>query len=462
MSQEEVPSSLRDPSGYLFVKDGVLYRRIHLSYKDDYEHFIQSGLYRALTERNLLIPHEEVRKVDYKSEEIYLDIKPKVIPFISYPYEWSFSQLRDAALLSLEIQKESLSRGMILKDASAYNVQFYQGKPIFIDTLSFEQYEEGKPWVAYKQFCEHFLAPLALMTYRDVRLNHLLKTYLDGFPLDLARKLLPKRAYFRLSLLLHIYLHAWMEKRYLKSDGTRRFHGGVGKGALLGIITSLENGIKKLTWDPEDERWLSYYVRDHSYTQEALEEKGRIVSEFLGEANPRVVWDLGANTGYFSRLASKKGIYTISFDNDPGCVEVSYLEARKDNDCNVLPLIIDVCNPSPPIGWENREMLGVLDRGKPDLVLALALIHHLAIARNLSLERIAAYFSRMAPHLVIEFVPKADAMVQRMLAMREDIFPDYTRETFEAGFTKYFTIKGAKKMSATERILYFMLARNDA
>ncbi len=462
MTEKIVPSSFRDPSGYLFVKDGVLYRRIHRSYKDNYEHLMQSGLYRILTERQLLIPHEEVGKPDYTTDGIYLDIKPKPIPFVSYPYEWSFSQLKQAALLTLEVQKESLLRGMTLKDASAYNVQFYEGKPIFIDTLSFEQHEEGKPWVGYKQFCEHFLAPLALTSYRDIRLNHLLKTYLDGIPLDLAGNLLPKKAYLRLSLLLHIHLHGWMQKRYLKSDGTRRIQGRVGKKALLVIITSLENGIKKLTWNPGGEQWLSYYARDHSYTQEALEEKGRLVSEFLDEANPRTVWDLGSNTGYFSRIASRKGINTLAFDNDPACVEVNYLEARKNNDCNLLPLIIDVCNPSPPIGWENRERLGFLDRGKPDLVLALALIHHLAIARNLSLERIAAYFSRMAPYLVIEFVPKADAMVRRMLAMREDIFPDYTRETFEAAFMKYFTIKRAEKIPATERILYFILARYDA
>ncbi|MFB3123196.1 MAG: SAM-dependent methyltransferase, partial [Candidatus Binatia bacterium] len=172
MTEKIVPSSFRDPSGYLFVKDGVLYRRIHRSYKDNYEHLMQSGLYRILTERQLLIPHEEVGKPDYTTDGIYLDIKPKPIPFVSYPYEWSFSQLKQAALLTLEVQKESLLRGMTLKDASAYNVQFYEGKPIFIDTLSFEQHEEGKPWVGYKQFCEHFLAPLALTSYRDIRLNH--------------------------------------------------------------------------------------------------------------------------------------------------------------------------------------------------------------------------------------------------------------------------------------------------
>ena len=462
MTEKIVPSSFRDPSGYLFIKDGVLYRRIHLSYKDNYDHLIESGLYRALTERNLLIPHEEVRKPDYNSEEVYLDIKPKVIPFISYPYEWSFSQLKDAALLTLEIQKESLSRGMILKDASAYNVQFYEGKPMFIDTLSFQRYEEGKPWVGYKQFCEHFLAPLALMSFNDIRLNHLLRIYLDGIPLDLASRLLPKRTYFTLSLVLHLHSHAWMEKRYVKREETRRTHGWVGKNALVGIITSLEKGIKRLRWSPENTLWLSYYIRDHSYTREALEDKGRLVSEFLDETHPRLVWDLGANTGYFSRLASGKGIYTMSFDNDPACVEVSYIEARKDNDCNLLPLIIDVCNPSPPIGWENRERLGLLDRGKPDLVLALALIHHLAISRNLPLERIAAYLSRMARYLIIEFVPKTDSMIQRMLAMREDIFPDYTRESFENAFAKHFFIKRTEKIARTERLLFLMLGRDNA
>jgi len=201
-------SSFRDPSGFLFEKDGELYRQINVSYFKDYDMLMTSGLYKELIDKKLLIPHKE---------QGYEIIKPEKIPFISYPYEWTFSQLKDTALLTLKIMKISLEHGMILKDASAYNVQFIGCKPIFIDTLSFEKYKEGEAWVAYKQFCQHFLAPLALMAYMDVRLNSLFKSFIDGIPLDLANKLLPIKAKMKPSLFMHLSLNSKFQKKYSKS-----------------------------------------------------------------------------------------------------------------------------------------------------------------------------------------------------------------------------------------------------
>lgn len=206
--------SFRDPSGFVFRQDGIIYRHVNIVYKENYDYLITSGLYQDLTGRGLLIPHDEV-DIDYaKSESAYKTLRPKLVEFISYPYEWCFSQLKDAALTTLQIQKRSLEYGMTLKDASAYNIQFMAGKPTLIDTLSFEKYHEGEPWVAYKQFCQHFLAPLALMSYRDIRLNQLFRIYIDGVPLDLASSLLPLRTRFNPPLLFHIHLHAVSQKHY--------------------------------------------------------------------------------------------------------------------------------------------------------------------------------------------------------------------------------------------------------
>lgn len=461
MTEEIVPGSFRDPAGYLFVKNNILYRRIQPSYRENYTLLIRSGLYEKLTKRNLLVPHQEITTPNSGSSETCLDIRPEPIPFISYPYEWSFSQLKDAALLTLEIQKESLSHGMILKDASAYNVQFFEGHPLFIDTLSFERYEDGKPWKAFKQFCEHFLAPLALMSLRDIRLSQLLKVHMDGIPLDLASNLLPKRTYLKFGLLFHIHIHAWTQRRYSKSSTQDPSRRRVGKERLLAIVASLTKAVKELDWRPVGTEWARYYLDDHNYSMEDLEEKAKILSDFLDEFHPRTVWDLGSNTGYFSRIATLKGMDTISFDSDPACVELNYHETKKNNETNLLPLLLDLTNPSPAIGWDNRERIGLLDRKKPDLVFALALIHHLAISNNLPLPRIASYFSNMAKGLIIEFVPKTDSMVTRMLATREDIFPNYNQDGFETAFKKYFSIKKSKKITNTERTLYLMVRRED-
>lgn len=453
-SSEEVPSSFRDPSGFLFVRDAVIYRQVNAVYKEDYSHLMTSGLYRALKMGGLLIPHDEVDIEAPQPDRAYRIIKPEPIPFISYPYEWCFSQLKDAALTTIAIQKTALDFGMSLKDCSAYNIQFRKGKPVFIDTLSFEKYREGRPWVAYRQFCQHFLAPLALMSHRDIRLSQLLRVYIDGVPLDLASSLLPLRTRLSFSLLSHIHLHARSQKRYAgKPVDTSRYR--VGRLSFLGLVDSLESSIRKLKWQPKGTEWADYY-RDTNYSEDALLHKKQIVAEFLDKLKPRNVWDLGGNVGTFSRIASERGIPTISFDIDPAAVERNYLDSVARGDANILPLLIDLTNPSSGIGWENAERLSLLERGPVDTVLALALVHHLAISNNVPLSKIANFLSGICHSLIIEFVPKSDSQVQRLLATREDIFPDYTQEDFEKECEMCFAIVRCQRIRESERTLYLM------
>jgi ribosomal protein L11 methylase PrmA len=454
-----IAASFRDPSGFLFRRDDVIYRQVNCAYQENYTRLMGSGLYDSLVADGLLIPHEEVNVEPVDVENAYKVVRPERVPFIAYPYEWCFSQLKDAALLTLEVQKRAISFGMSLKDASAYNVQFLRGRPVLIDSLSFEIYPESKPWVAYRQFCQHFLAPLALVAHRDIRLSQLMRIYIDGLPLDLASELLPARTRLDFGLLTHIHLHAAAQTRYAQralnpASLTRR----VSKNALLGLVDSLESTTRKLSWKPGSTEWVGYYAATN-YSEAALAHKRQIVAEYIERTNPSSVWDLGANTGLFSRLASQSGVFTIAFDADYAAVEQNYRSAVTDRETNLLPLVMDLTNPSASIGWHNRERQSLLQRGPVDAVLALALVHHLAISNNTPLSELAEFFADITHWLIIEFVPKEDSQVQRLLATRVDIFPDYHQAGFERAFGSCFTVRDSSAIRDSLRWLYLMEKR---
>jgi ribosomal protein L11 methylase PrmA len=455
-------ASFRDPSGFVFLRDGVIYRQVNRVYQNNYDHFIRSGLWDKLVEDGLLIAHSEVELEQSATGTAYKVIEPALIPFISYPYEWCFSQLKDAGLLTLEIQLKALEFGMSLKDCSAYNIQFNQGKPIFIDTLSFEMYREGQPWVAYRQFCQHFLAPLVLMSQTDIRLQQLLRIYIDGVPLDLASSLLPARSWLNFAWLSHIHMHAKSQKQFANravSVEQRK----VGRIALLGLIDNLKSAIKKLKWRPTGTEWHDYYTILR-YSDTALERKKLFVAEMLDKVEPvpNMVWDVGANTGLFSRVAGERGMLTISFDLDAGAVEKNYLETITNRETCILPLVLDLTNPSSGLGWNGQERMSIFERGPADAVLALALIHHLVIANNVPFAETAQFFGRVcAGVLIIEFVPKSDPQVRKLLINRDDIFGDYNEQTFEREFGRYFVIELKCGMPDMDRTLYFMRKRDE-
>jgi hypothetical protein len=452
-TNQPLGASFRDPSGFIFNIDGVPYRQINQQYQEHYEFLMESGLYEVLINKGYLIPHQEVNITPVDSHLAYKVIQPERISYLSYPYEWCFTQLKDAALVTLEIQKCALEFGMTLKDSSAYNIQFHRGRPVLIDTLSFEIYNEGEPWVAYRQFCQHFIAPLCLMAYRDIRFNQLLRVYIDGIPLDLASSQLPIKPRLKFPLLLHIHLHASSQKRY--SAKPVKSSRKMSKVEFLGLIDSLESAVNGLRWSPNRTEWVDYYD-DHNYSSEGLEYKNQLVVEFIETIRPQTVWDLGANTGYFSRLASDRGIPTIAFDIDQGAVEQNYLACKAKTEEDLLPLYLDLTNPSPGIGWHNRERMSFIERGPADVVLSLALIHHLAISNNVPFQQLSSLFRELCSWLIIEFIPKSDAQVQRLLAAREDIFPNYTVDDFENIFSMKFKIHRSETIFDSERHLYLM------
>jgi SAM-dependent methyltransferase len=461
MHDRQHPASFRDPSGFMFRgADGQLYRQVNRCYEADYRRLHDSGLFAELTGAGLLIEQEEVGLGHRLTDAACRVLRPRPLPFISYPYEWSFGQLQDAALLTLEIQQRALARGLELKDASAFNVQFEGCRPVFIDTLSFATYEAGRPWTAYGQFCRHFLAPLAVMAGRDVRLGRLLAAYLDGLPLDLAARLLPWRSRWRPGLLMHLHLHAWSVRRHADTSqpeappAQRR----ISTLGLASLLDSLRRTVAGLRGRSTASEWADY-THTHGYTDAALESKRQIVHAWLDRTRPATVWDLGANTGQFSRLAAEHGAYTVACDLDPACVEEMYQSGRRAGSRDLLPLWLDLSNPSPGLGWAHHERAALADRGPADVVLALALVHHLAIGHNVPLDAVAAYLRRLGRRAVVEFVPKDDPQARRLLRSRPDTFADYDEGSFEKVLARSFQVVERQGLPGSGRSLWLAEAR---
>lgn len=454
-------ASFRDPAGFLFRQDGVLYRQINQVYAPHLTHLLASGLYQTLVEQDLLVSMTAAPEVTpYTPALAHQVYRPEPIPFISYPYEWCFGQLKAAALATLHIQRRALAHDMWLKDASAYNIQWRANRPILIDALSFERLSDPAapgPWPAYRQFCQHFLAPLALMAWRDVRLSQLLRTYLDGIPLDLTSRLLPWRSRLNWACLAHIHLHAAAQRRYADRPSTAPRYV-MRRHQLIGLIDSLESAVRRLHWRAPSAGWAAYAAAD-SYTPAALTHKEKLVADFLRQADPATVWDLGANTGRFSHIAAQQGRFTLAFDGDPGAVEAAYQAATAAAAPNLLPLWLDVTNPSPSLGWAQRERDGWRERGPADLIMALALLHHLAIGNNLPLADSARFFGELAPWLILEFVPKSDPQAQRLLATRPDIFPDYTQAGLEEALGACYDVRRCEPLPESARLLYLLERR---
>ena len=452
--------SFRDPSGFIFWQDGQPYRQIQRSFAAEWDAFEASPLKTKLVAQARLIPYEPAPLELAQGPDAHAVIRPERIEFISHPFEWTFGELRDAALLTLDAQLEALAAGWQLKDASAYNVQFRDARPILIDSLSFEPHEDGTPWVAYRQFCEHFLAPLALIAKRDVRLASLLRADPDGVPLDLARKLLPWRTRLDFGLLSHLHLHARAQRRYagIEDEGQAARGARISRSRLDGLIRNLRGTVAKLRWEPAGTEWSDY--ADHtSYGDTATAAKARLVDAFVRVAEGSRLWDLGANTGRYSRIAADAGKRVLAFDIDPAAAERNYRGIRSEGRSDILPLILDVANPSPGIGWASRERRSLMERADPDIVLALALVHHLAISRNVPLPMVLGLFADLAPAAVVEFVPKEDPMVRHLLASRRDVFPDYTLDGFRTAARERFEIAEEQPIEDSLRVLFLLRRR---
>jgi hypothetical protein len=450
------PASFRDPSGFVYEKDGIVYRFVDASYKMHFHHLLSSGLYDELVLQKLMLSFEQVSENHFESRNWHTTLKPQRIPFLNYSWEWSFEQLKDAALTTLDICKRVMQKGMILKDATHFNIQFVDGKAKHIDTLSFEMYEEGTSWIAYRQFCECFLNPLLLAVHSSMEPHKLLLAYPDGVPVALTSKWLPFSTRFNTHVLLHVHVHAKYSKAGVQQSNAPQKK--ISKASVLNILNSLSACISNLQLKEQSSTWNNYY-NETILSDAYLHQKKIVVKNWMDELSYNSVCDFGANEGEFSKLCKSEAL-VVANDFDSNCINRLYQSCKSQKLRNILPLIVDLTQPSPAMGWENKEQPSFTNRKQFDLSLALALIHHLVIGKNLSLEQTAAFFAEKSKWLIIEFVPKEDPKVQQMLSSKKDMYTNYTQENFEQVFSSYFKLQRKETIGSSNRILYLLIKNN--
>lgn len=435
---KRVSGSFRDPASEVYNVCGAIQRRINPCYFETYDMFMEM-VYPELIKERLIIPHRVESRSPFR-----IVIVPERIPFISYPYEWSFSMLKEAALNTLRINEIALKHGMILRDATAYNMQYYRGKMTLIDTTSFKAYSGDTPWTAYTQFIRHFLNPLLWVKFYDPSMLRLSRIHIDGVPISLTSRMIPLRSKINPRILAHIESQAWAERHAKDTGKTPKMSPII----LTSLLKSLYKLVNSLIYKPKGRGWLNYVDNGESYTYPGYASKRIFVGEILGQ--PDTVLDLGANTGEYSRAAVGKDNWVIAVDNDHDCVNHLY------GAVGVLPLYIDVCNPSGGIGWSNNERYSFWDRiGQVDTILALAIIHHLSIRNNVPLSMVADLLADHCKRLIIEWIPPSDKQAIRLLAGK--VVSEYSHAEFLRAFGRRFQkITEVGKVFESERIIYEM------
>jgi hypothetical protein len=441
--------SFRDPDSRVFLDDDVVYRVLS---PDGWQDWLALSATPLATDDRLIAtePVELGDLPDLTAGPAAGALKHEKVPFVSYPYEWPFSMLKDAALLQLGLGRSALEHDLTLKDASAYNVQFTGAKPVFVDIGSFERLNEGEPWAGYRQFCMLFLYPLMLQAYKGMPHHALLRGSLDGITPAQARAVLSAR---RRGVLTHVVLHARLEARYgdakdVRSDLKR---AGFGKALLDANLRKLEKLVRRLEFKPGRTAWTEY-GSTNTYSDEEATRK----AEFVRQAAARykgLVWDLGCNDGTYSRVAAEHADTVVALDSDHATVDGLYRALRDEQRTDILPLVMSVTDPSPDLGWRGLERARLERRGTPDLALALALIHHVVITGNVPVREFVDWLRSLDTALVIEFPERDDPMVQKLLSGKvEKANPDYQRETFERALGERFEVERTERLGS--RTLY--------
>ena len=415
---------------------------------------MQSGLYLELTGKKLMVSHHEV-EAGGDRPEVYKIIRPVQIPFQSYPFEWSYTQWRKSILAFLEINLIALKYGMILKDASPRNFYLTGGKSILFDTSSFMFFKANDFWLAYHQFCEEFLSPIALMHFNGLKWGRLTSAQLGGLPLPFVSKQLHWRSKLNLTCLLHIHWHSGYGGAEMQSD-KKKHQKGFDAEKLSNLLLMIRSAI--LSWDKplqlRQYRWPGYYECDIE-SEDYLVQKEHIFQEWLSETAPATVIDLGANTGKFSLLAAKYAAYVIALEYDENCVDEIEKKIEKDSIINITALIGDLAETTPGLGILNKEYSSIFNRGKSEMVLGMALIHHLCLGRNIRLNLVAELFAEFTTgYAVVEFVPKEDSKSAKLLNGRDDVFGDYNEAHFINEFSLWFDLLKVAQLGNTGRKLF--------
>jgi SAM-dependent methyltransferase len=452
------PGSFRDPESRVFYAGDEIYRALSKEGMEDFEALAESGL----LDDSRIVHTERADGATAAAGVLPTEtagvLKHERIPFVSYPYEWTFSMLKDAALLQLDLLLAALDRDLILKDSSPYNVQFKGGRAVFVDVGSFERLREGEPWVGYRQFCMLYLYPLLLQATKGVAFQPWLRGSVDGISPAQMRGLMSFRDRFRRGLATNVFLHARLEQRYADKPRETKEEvkrAGMGKPLIRANVRKMRKLVSRLDWDPPKGVWVAYGERN-SYTDEDARRKDDFVREASTSRAWKLAWDIGCNNGRHSRIAAEGARYVVAVDADQGPVELLYRELRDAGDESVLPLTMNLADPSPGLGWRGLERKAMAERRRPDLVLALALVHHVAIGANVPIREIVDWFASLGSALVVEFPTREDPMVQKLLApKREGLHPDYELGFFERCLGEAFDVQRSERLESGTRVLYF-------
>jgi hypothetical protein len=457
---EFAPGSYRDRTARVFdLGRNRIGRALAQSALTEWRAFSTSPCFEAMVERGDVIESRDVSSDDFASLELpawaVAALEHRRVPFVSYPYEWSFGMLRDAALLQLRLLAECLNAGFIIKDASAYNTLFAGAQPLFVDVASFVRHTDGQPWAGYRQFCEMFLIPLLLQAHRGLPLQTVLRSDLEGWSPAVARRLFSFRDLFRPGVFKDVWLHGLCQQ--IASRGPAP--AASSKSSLKFNTESIRRNVNRLTriverlsWSPPSTTWTTYNEAQ-SHVRKNYDFKSQFVDSVCRQRRRSLVWDLGCNTGTYSRIASQSSDHVVAMDQDAGCVELLYRDLKANGPANILPLTINLANASPAHGWRGRERLRLEERGRPDLVLCLGLIHHLVIGCNIPLPEFVDWLAGLGAEVVIEFPSKADPMVRQLLATRVDQYHDYSLESLKASLGERFSIVRCEDVPASERVL---------
>ncbi len=454
--------SFRDRDGRIYHIDGRIIRGVSAGALKDFERLRATEFYRRLLQQGRLVASEplsldQVPLPPAEKARWAAFIEHQRIPVISYPYEWTFGMLRDAALLQLQLVESAILEGMTLKDATPYNIQFVSGSPVFIDIPSFETLQPGAPWAGYRQFCELFLFPLLLQAYKGIAFQPLLRGSIDGIDVQTAARLFGLRDRFRSGVLSHVWLQAKLDRRYGATQRDVRGElksAGFNKELILANLRKMRRLVTRLDWRGDGSEWGAYEeFHNYSTSDHALKES--FVDECVAASGAGCVWDIGCNTGQFARIAARHAGQVIAMDLDHYAVERLYRELRSENGRNILTLVQNIADPSPNWGWRNRERSDLVTRARPDLVLCLALIHHVVISANVPLDEFVGWLADLAEHLVIEYVSRGDDKVQTLLRNKEDKYSDYSRDGLEQALERHFAINRRQSLESGNRYLYW-------
>ncbi len=463
------PGSFRDRQGRIFYRNGEVLRALSARALEEWRALSSTRFFPRLVEAGKIVGTRSMEAASLEgplpeAEQWSGFLIHETIPFISYPYEWSFQMLKDAALLQLELIAAALAEGMILKDASSFNLQWKGAQPVFIDIPSFERLAAGEPWVGYRQFCQLFLYPLFLQSYKNIPFQPWLRGSIDGISPQHCLQLMSRRDLLRAGVLTHVYLQSRLQNRYGRSDANARGMlktAGFNRDLIAANVQRLAKTVAGLKWTQTRSEW-SDYASNNTYSQQDSQVKTDFVRRAAQSRHWNLAWDLGCNTGSFARICAENSDYVVAMDQDPAAIELFYRALSQEECRTILPLVLNLADPSPDLGWRCLERKAITGRGRPQLTLCLALIHHMVIGANVPVGEFLQWLADLETALVIEFVSKDDPMVEVLLRNKEDQYQDYELDHFERCLGSSFEVERREVLPSGTRVLYFATPKSSS